>query len=373
MLRQLRLGRGDPRPATASSPPPPLGPPPPPRPISMIMYDKGLPSLPDDIICEIFGLLDMESLKSCSLTGKALSYSAKPFLHRTLHLAPRLRNFATHNVPGRWNELEGLPTLGERGLLQHTRHISISLRRNLILSYDLEPYPQQLRTLTNLRSLKVRWLDVPSFIPKMDEYFGAFFGSLQSLGLESPGGDCEQILYFVCQFRDLQDLKINSLQDPSRSMRSGGSNFEIKTSPPLNGTLDLHLVKMGTTWGDSNGDQLILSALLALPSGLKFRTLKLSGCVGNNLRLLVDSCGPTLECMELRAQYDGGLSSHRGKYPWLTQLDSQMVPNVLGSVSDATQDSENLESNWPKARPQKASLAGYPKPSQPSPRVRSPS
>jgi len=354
--------------AVTTPPQPPLTPP-----LPMTMDNKGLPSLPYDIICEIFALLDMKALKSCSLTCRMLSISAKPILHRTLHLNPRFGDLTAPSFPGHRLEFRGFCVLGKRGLLQHTRRISISLRRNPILLYDLEPYPQQLRTLTNLRSLKTRWLDVPSFIPKMDEYFGAFLGSLQSLGLESPRGDWEQILYFVCQFRDLQDLKINSFQDSSRSMRSGGSNFEIKTSPPLNGTLNLHLVKTGPTWGDSNGDQPILSALLALPSGLKFRTLKLSGRVGNNLRLLIDSCGPTLEGMELRAQYDGGLFSHRGKYPWLTQLNSQLIPNVLGSVSSATQDSESLESNWPEARPQKGLLAGYPKHSRQSPRVRSPS
>jgi len=366
MFSRLRLLR---YPAAVTTPPQP----PPTSPLPMTMDNKGLPSLPDDIVCEIFILLDMKALKSCSLACRTLSSSAKPLLHRTLHLTPRFGDHTAPSFPGHRAEFKGLSVLGKRGLLQHTRHISISLRRNLLLLYDLEPYPQQLRTLTNLRSLKTRWLDIPSFIPKMDEYFGAFLGSLQSLGLESPRGDREQILYFVCQFRDLQDLKINNFQDSSHSMRNGGSDFEIKTSPPLNGTLDLHLVKTGSTWGDSNGDQPTLSALLTLPSGLKFRTLKLSGCVGNNLQLLVDSCGSTLECMELTLQCDGGLLSHRGEHPWLTQLNSQLIPNVLGSVSNTTQDSENLESNWPKARPQKVLLAGYPKHSRQSPRVPSPS
>ena len=52
----------------------------------MIVYDKGLPSLPDDIIHDIFSLLDAKALKSCSLTGKALSYSAKPFLENCTSL-----------------------------------------------------------------------------------------------------------------------------------------------------------------------------------------------------------------------------------------------------------------------------------------------
>jgi len=240
----------DPKPAIAPQQPPP--PPTPPRP--MITYDTGLPSLPDDILCEIFGLLDMEALESCSLTGKALSCSAKPFIHRTLYLTPRSKVPTRPKPPGPWNELKGLPTLSERGLLQHTRHLSISLPRNPLFVHDLKPHVEQIRAITNLRSLKARWLDVPSFIPKMKEYFGAFFGTLESLELESPRGDHQQVLYFACQFPNLRDLKVKDLQDYSHSMRNGGPHFEIKTSPPLDGTLDLQMnMNPGPTGGRLEG------------------------------------------------------------------------------------------------------------------------
>jgi len=337
----------------------------------METHDNGLPSLPDDIIREILALLDMEALKSYSLTCRTLSYSAKPFLHRALHVTPRFEGLAEPSDPSRRTELEGLRVLSERGLLQHTRHLSISLGLDPLFIHDLEPYIQQLRTLANLRSLKTRWLDTPSFITKTGEYFGAFLGTLQSLELESPRGDHKQILYFVCQFRDLQDLKINNLQDYSHSVHNGDPNLDTNTSPPFNGTLDLNLVNTGSTSIDSKGGQLILGDLLKLPSGLKFRTLKLSGCVANNLQLLVDACGPTLE--ELTAPYDGGLFTRGGEHPRFTRFKSQSAPIVPGSVLNVTQDFENSESNWPKAQPQKALPVGYPKPSQLSPRACSPS
>jgi len=184
MLRRLRR-RGDPKPV-------------------LITYDKGFPGLPDDIICEIFTLLDTEALKSCSLTCRALSFSAKPFVHRTLRLAPR------SDVPGGWNGFEGLPILAERGLLQHTRHLSILLRFFPLFADQLQPNIQHLRTLTNLKSLKARWLDIPSFIPKVEECFGAFLvatipgtraskwrpwtDSLFRLSVSEPSGseDCQQ-------------------------------------------------------------------------------------------------------------------------------------------------------------------------------------
>ena len=283
----------------------------------MITYDKGLPSLPDDITFEIFNLLDMDALKSCSLAGKALSCSTKPFIHRTLYLTPRSGVPTGPKVPGPWNEFMGLPALDERGLLQHTRHLSMSLPRNPLFAHDLQPHIQHLCTITNLRSLKTRWLDVPSFIPNMEEYFGTFLGSLQSLEMDSPRGDHKQILYFVCHFPNLRDLKINGLQDYSHSMRSGGPHFDIKTSPPLDGTLDLQLgMDPKPILSDLKGPQLFLRNIVPLPSGLKFRTLKLSGCFGNAVQPLVDACAPTLECMEFTVEWSSALFLHRAERPW---------------------------------------------------------
>jgi len=303
MLR--RLGSwGNPAPVIKPSRPRP--------PLPMITYDKGLPGLPDDVIYEIFSLLDTEALKSCSLSGKVVSRSAKPFLHRTLHLTPRVQYGFPRipNTPGYWNEFKGLQVLGERGLLQHTRHISIFLSRNPLFPHDLQPHIRYLRTFTNLKSLKTRWLDIPSFVPRMEEYFGAFMESLESLELEFPRGDHKQILYFVCRFSNLRNLKINGLQDHIHSMRNGGPHFDIKASPPLNGTLDLEL-----NVGSDKGVLLILNNLVALPSGLKFRTLKLLGSIGNNSQLLVDACAPNLECMNFTWHWMGKSFLRQG-HPW---------------------------------------------------------
>lgn len=268
----------------------------------MITYDEGLASLPDDVIYEIFKLLDTEALKSCSLTGKVLSRSAKPFLHRALHLTPLPGVHDPPRVPGRWNELGGLSVLGQRDLLQHTRHISIRLPCNPLFAHDLQHHTQSLYALTNLRSLKTCWLDIPSFIPKMEIYFGSFLWSLQSLELEFPRGDHNQILYFVCRFPNLRDLRIQGVQDYIHSMRNGCPHFDIKTSPPLDGTLDLKL----NTESDMAA-RLVFNNLIALPSGLKFRTVKLSEYTIDSPQLLIDACAPTLECVDFTGRWFGGL------------------------------------------------------------------
>ena len=292
IFRLLRL-RGDTGPVT--TPDRPL----PPQP--MITYDKGLPSLPDDVIYEIFSLLDTEALKSCSLTGRAISCSAKPFIHRKLYLTPRSQSAVfpgEPNTPGNWNELKGLQILGKRGVLQHTRHLSVFLSRNPLFPHDFHPHVQHLGALTNLRKFKTRWLDIPSFIQKMEEYFGAFLETLQSLELEDPRGDHEQVLYFVCQFPNLRDLKIKGIQDHIHSMRNGGPHFDIKTVPPLDGTLDL---ESGT--GNYTGAQL-LTHLITLP--LKFRSLKILRYSVTNSQLLMDACAPNLECMDFTCDWRGG-------------------------------------------------------------------
>jgi len=306
--------------------------------------NSGLLSLPDDIFCEVFNLLDAKALRSCSLTCKALSYLTKPILHRTLHLICPPAVWLRPKVPGRWHELEGLPILGERGLLQHTRHISITLVHNPLFPHDFDPHIRHLRTLTNLRSLKARSLDTPSFIPKMEEYFGTFLRSLQSLELAFPRGDTEQIFCFICQFWNLRNLKIRSFAGRANSVHNDSPRFDTETSPPLDGTLDLELgMDVGPGSGSTDA-QLILKNLVTLPSGLKFRTLKLSKCTGSNLQPLVDACAPALECMEFTGQWSGTPFHCRGNHPKLIGFGYQALPPVLRSVSSDTPRSDDLKS-----------------------------
>lgn len=282
-----------------------------PRPQPMITYDKGLPSLPDDIISEIFSHLDIRALKSCSLTGKALSYPAKPFIHRTLYLSP---------WPGDWSDFKKLRVLGERGLLRHTRRLSIRFPYDTSYAHGLDLHIQNLHTLknlTNLRSFKTLYLNIPSSIPKAEEYLGTYLGSLQSLELAYPRGDNEDILYFACQFPNLRDLKIAFAQDHTNPARNNGSHFNIRTSPPLDGTLDLRLGMSVGVESDPAGIRPILRNLVTLPSGLKFRTLKLSWCTGDDLQPIIDACAPTLECMEFTGQWSGTPSLRRGDCPKL--------------------------------------------------------
>ena len=207
------------------------------------------------------------------MTGKAVSSKAKPFLHRTLSHSPASgsawvsQRGVTPNTPGDWNEFKGLLPLGDRGLLQHTRHLSIFLSRNPLFPHDLRPHVRYLHAFVNIRSLKTRWLDIPSFLSRMGEYFGAFLGSLQSLDLECPRGDHKQVLYFICQFKNLKNLRIKCAQDPTHSMRNGGPHFDIDASPPLDGIFDPEMYTE-----HDKGAMLIVNNLSTITLG--FRTLE---------------------------------------------------------------------------------------------------
>ena len=298
----------------------------------MATENNGPPSLPDDILCEIFSLLDMKTLKSCSLTNKALSFSAKPFLHRSLVLAPQSMFLPRPRVPGSWNEFSRLSILGERGLLRYTHHLSITFPHDPRFAYGLEPYIQHLRTITNLWTLEVHWLDTLLYVPKMVECFGGFLGTLQSLNLIFARGENKRILYFVCLFPNLRDLKVYSVNGYTSSMRNDG-RFDIKTSPLLDGTFDFQWDVRSES--EPMGAHLFLSDLVALPSGLKFRTLKLSTeCTSDNLQLLVNACAPTLECMELIGGRSSAPFLHREclRSPLLTRFTYQSFQHILGSV-----------------------------------------
>jgi len=113
----------------------------------------------------------------------------------------------------------------------------------------------------------------------------AFLETLQSLELEFPRGDHKQIFYFICQFPNLWDLKINDVNDHINFMRNGGPRPDIKIFPPLDGTLDLRLGVDTESESDPMGASLILSNLVALPSGLKFSTIhSVVVCVSNGTR-----------------------------------------------------------------------------------------
>ena len=93
------------------------------------------------------------------------------------------------------------------------------------------------------------------------------------------------------------------------------------------------------------GAQLVLTNLATLPSGLKFQTLKFSGCVGNGPQLLVDAHTRTLGCMEFTGDLFGASSLSRRGCPKLMGFACRAAHPVLGSASHDTPCSESSKPN----------------------------
>ena len=60
----------------------------------------------------------------------------------------------------------------------------------------------------NVQELGIDYLDIPSFMPQIQQYFGHFLPTVQSLSLRTPKGSHQQIIYFIGLFKHLDNLKL---------------------------------------------------------------------------------------------------------------------------------------------------------------------
>jgi len=157
--------------------------------------------------------------------------------------------------------------------------------------------PRTLRyssALTNVRELVIDDLDVPSFMPNIQRYFGHFKPTLQFLALREPRGSCRQMLYFIGLFQNLQDLKI-CYRFPREERESGAGTRLVPLSVPLlSGPLTLTCFMK----------KKLMEDIITFFGGLRFRCMDLFrvDCVP----LLLDARAGTLETLRL---YPTDLSS----------------------------------------------------------------
>ena len=226
---------------------------------------------------------DKDALLACSVTCYSWYIAAVPYLHHTLttdtrydwggreHLWPRpLRN--SYNL----------------GLLPFVKRLRIR-------SY-LQPFtPKRLdrwslryfSALTNLQELGIDHLQVPSFIPNIQQYFGHLAPTLRFLALMEPSGSSQEILYLIGFFPNLQDLKI-CFPFPEEDQGSIiDADIAPLSVPPLCGWL--------TLWCFAN--EKLVNAMITVFGGLRFRYMDLFRvkCV----QLLLGACADTLEVLRL--------------------------------------------------------------------------
>jgi len=141
--------------------------------------------------------------------------------------------------------------------------------------------------LTNLQELGIDFLQIPSFMPNIQRYFGHFSPTLRLLALRKPRGSCRQILYFISLFPNLQDLKLcyGSLEDVWES--AADATLVPLSVPPLRGWLTLACFTREN----------LVKDMIFFFGGLHFRHMDLFKV--RCTRLLLDACAETLETLRL--------------------------------------------------------------------------
>ena len=255
-------------------------------PETYIAYPSPAARLPLEVIKMIISYLlyDTDSLRACTLTCYSWYIVAVPHLHHTLTIKTR-----SYCRKSRWpNPLQYMHMLGLLPLVKKFQvygggYDSMGLSPKIFNCCIL----RQFLTLTNVRVLYLEFLDIPSFMPRIQRYFGHFSPTVRSLALREPKGSHRQIIYFIGLFQHLQDLKLTC--DTPRSQEEPAEDLSLIPPfvPPLRGWLKLvYFTKVD-----------LLKDMIDLFGGLRFRYMHLLDVDG--MRLLLDACAETLEILVL--------------------------------------------------------------------------
>ena len=145
----------------------------------------------------------------------------------------------------------------------------------------------QFSALTNVRRLVLDHLDIPSFMPRIQQYFGHLSPTVRGLYLKAPKGSRQQIIYFIGLFEHLQDLEIVSDMASSQDEPVEDLALTPLFTPPLRGQLKLsHFRRVD-----------ILNDMIDLFGGIRFHILDLFDVDG--VPLLLDACAKTLTTLYL--------------------------------------------------------------------------
>jgi hypothetical protein len=229
---------------------------------------------------------DKRTLLACSTTCYSWYIAAVPHLHHTL---------TTDNDHYKSSEEcfwpRPLRESYKLGLLPLVKRFRIRLRYHRVSEFT----PKQLdrRTLsyfsalTNLQELGIDNLQVSSFMPSIQRYFGHLSPTLRFLALKEPEGSCRQILYFIGLFPNLQDLKLHYSIPIDEQESTADATLVPLSIPPLRGRLTLTCFTR----------EKLVKEMIFLFGGLRFRQMDLFGV--KCMRLLLDACRAALETLKL--------------------------------------------------------------------------
>jgi hypothetical protein len=226
-------------------------------------------------------IYDIDTLLACSITCYSWYITTLPHLYYYL---------TTDNarIPGeRHHWPKPLQKPYKLGLLPFVKQLCI---RNTFVFTHEELNKSTLRyfsALTNLQELGIDNLQVYSFMPDIQQYFGHFAPTLRFLALKEPQGSSREIICFIGLFPNLQDLKLFYPSPQGEEESAADSALIPLHKPPLCGRLTLTCFTR----------EKIVKDMITLFGGLRFRYMDLFRvkCV----KLLLDACAETLEVLRV--------------------------------------------------------------------------
>jgi len=250
------------------------------------LHPSPITRLPQELVELIIShfIRDTRTLLSCSMTCYSWYIAAVPHLHHTLTTDDYISTMRDWKY--KWPR--PLRNSYNLGLLPFVKQFRIRAPHNLFTPQKLNWWTlHYFSALTNLQELGIDNLQVPSFMPNIQRYFGHFAPTLRLLALREPVGSSRQILYFIGLFPNLQDLKL--CYNCSMNIREGTADVDLTplSVPPLCGRLTLMCF----------AKEKLVKDMITYFGGLRFRYMDLFRvkCV----RLLLGACADTLEGLRL--------------------------------------------------------------------------
>ena len=235
---------------------------------------------------------DRRTLRACSLTCKALFRSARRVIHRRLYVAgPGKVTTVDEREPLRYgsanrSHLHTFSMAAQCGLVHYTQELTIKVGEAFTPG-NLRPYLSQFQTFARLTSLTLHHFNPTPFLPVFEQYFGHLAQQMRSLKFIHPSGPQDNMMYFICQFPNLDDLGLSPFPSHNLDPSKEHSMSSIQSSPTLRGAL-----RIAITNGWSTNP---LECLARLPSGLRFRSIEFLHCAGINPDVIIRECASTLQ------------------------------------------------------------------------------
>ena len=249
-------------------------------------FPTGWKNLPQELVDEILTYLedDFPSLMSCSKSCKALFCSARPLIYRTFcltgHAVGTYRSGSLNR--GGFDALR----LAERAqVLQYTTRLVIRLGDEFVPK-NLQPHLLYFHAMRGITSVTIHRLDVASFLPALDKWFGHIMPTLRSLTLIDARASTEDVFHLAFRFPLLQDLHLAEYSQPEYRPPRPHVPLELTISPPLNGSLKF----LGTC--PSNN---LIQSLVTSPGGIHFHSVEVEDAEMISFQALIDACSKTIE------------------------------------------------------------------------------